>query len=268
MQFYSDRFVVEQTSSLSLFLYSKAFALMAKDEQGSVVAAHHYALRDWNELPSIISSDILINSENTVGKVYVHNNLFCLVPSLLFDPSVRTTYLNFITPLQEERQEVFYDGVDSNNIQVVGAVEKEIIALLDHALPDLDITHGACLLLSYLFKEKNEMLGQELFVLAEQGHMYLAAFSGSELKIFNRFPVEGDRDFLKYVFSVIHQLSFDRMHCRLTLIGRMEGINIDLEFLKLYFKNILATAPKSNQTYSPGAEKFKETNLLEAYWNS
>ncbi len=268
MKFYSDRFLVEETSNLSLFLYPKAFVLMAKDEREAVIAAHYYPLTDWNELEQIIETDILINAPNTVGKIFVHNNLFCLVPSVLFDPSVKSTYLNFATALDEERQEVFYDGVDSNNIQVVGAVEKETIALLDRALPDLEVSHGACLLLSYLFKEKNEMLGQELFVLAEEGHTYLAAFAAGELKVFNRFPVQGDQDFLKYSFSVLHQLSFDRMHCRVTILGNPEGIPFDVELLKQYFKNILVAAPKFTQTYSPGAEKFKETNLLEAYWNA
>jgi len=268
MKFYSDRFVVEETSNLSLFLYPSAFVLMAKDEQGSVIAAHQYALGNWNELKQIIATDTLINAANTVGKIYVHNNLFCLVPSVLFDPSARSTYLNFITALDEERQEVFYEGVDSNNIQVVGAVEKELVALLDNALPDLEIAHGAGLLLSYLFRERSEMLGQELFILAERGNMYLAAFASGELKVFNRFPVEGNQDFLKYVFAAIHQLLFDRMHCRVTLIGNPDGIPVDVEFLKQYFKNIRVTVPKFTQTYSPGAEKFQETNLLEAYWNA
>src|SRR5690606_41277492 len=127
---------------------------------------------------------------------YVHNDLFCLVPSVLFDPSVKSTYINFIGAADKNLTEIFYEGVDSNNIQVVGAIEKEIIGLLDNALPDLEITHGASLVLSYLLKDRNEMLGQEIFVFAEEGHIYLAAFAGDDLKVFNRFPINGGQDFL------------------------------------------------------------------------
>jgi glycosyltransferase A (GT-A) superfamily protein (DUF2064 family) len=117
-------------------------------------------------------------------------------------------------------------------------------------------------------KGKNDLLGQELYVLAEDGNMYLAGFASSELKLFNRFPVTGNDDFLKYTFSVLHQLSFDRMHCRITLLGDPKGIHVDIQLLNEYFKNIQITEPRSNQTYAPGAEKFKESILLESYWNA
>src|SRR5690606_19855910 len=120
-------------------------------------------------------------------------------------------------------------------------IDKETVALFDNSLPDMEITHGASLVLSYLLKDKNEMLGQEIFVVAEQDHMYLAAFAGNELMIFNRFPVEGDQDFLKYTFSVLHQLEFDRMHCRITLVGDIDGIHVNLDVLKQYFNNMLVT---------------------------
>jgi|GEM_PF-284910 len=264
-RYYSDRFDVEQTSNLSLFLYTHSLVVMAKDKNGSVIGTHLYGFDDRLELGRIISDDSLINGANTVGKLYVHNDLFCLVPGLLFDPSVKSTYINFIAAVDEDRYEVFYEGVDSNNIQVVGAVEKEIIELLDNALPDLEITHGVFLVLSYLLKGRNEMLGQEVLVFAEEGSMYLAAFTGDELRVLNRFPVKGDQDFLKYAFAVMHQLAFDRMHCRITLLGDLSGIQVNLDVLKQYFKNILRLEPQFNQTYSPGAEKFKETHLLEAF---
>src|SRR5690606_23805988 len=268
IKFYGDRFDVEQTSNLSLFLYDHSLVLMAKNQNGAVIASHEYFLSNREELKEVIESDTLINATNTAGKLYIYNNLFCIVPSMLFDPSEKTTYLNFSTALNEEKQEVFYEGLDSNNIQIVGAIDKATVALFDNPLPDMEITHGASLVLSYLLKDKNEMLGQEIFVVAEQGHMYLAAFAGGELKVFNRFPVEGDQDFLKYALSVLQQVGFDRMHCRITLVGDIQGIHINVDVIKQYFNNFLVTVPKFNQTYSPGAEQFKETNRLEAFWTA
>ncbi len=267
-KYYSDKFDVEQTSNLSLFLYIHSMTVMARNENGAVIGSHLYSFVDNLELNEIIGTDLLINAENTSGKLYVHNDYFCLVPSMLFDPSVKSTFLNFSTAVNDDKQEVFYEGVDSNNIQVVGGIEKEVLATFDNVLPDMEITHGASLVLSYLLKGKNDMLGQELFIVAEEEHIYLAGFASSELKIFNRFPVTGDQDFLKYTFSVLHQLAFDRMHCRITIIGDLAGINVDINVLNQYFKNLLITEPKFNQTYSPGAEKFRESKLLEAFWTA
>lgn len=264
--FYSDRFDVEDTSSLSLFLYDGSLSVLARNSTGAVIGSHVYSFNSQSSLATIFSHDRLINAQNTAGKLHVHNNQFCLVPSVLFDPSEKSTYLNFTTALDEEKYEVFYEGVDSNNIQVVGAVEKEVLSLLDPVLPDLEITHASCLILSYLSGLRSHLLGQELFVFVEQGYMYVAAFAGTELKLYNRFPVRGEQDFLKYTFAVTHQLAFDRMYCRITLLGELSGIQVDVEVLKEYFKNIQASVPQSNQSYSPGAEKFKEMNLLEAFW--
>lgn len=264
--FYSDRFDVEDTSSLSLFLYNTCLSILAKNEAGAVIGSHLYSFSGASALADIFSQDSLINAKNTVGKLYVHNGHFCLVPGVLFDPSMRSTYLNFIAQVEDDHYEVFYEGVDSNNIQVVGAVEREVLMLLDNALPDLEVSHASCLILSYLSGLKSHLLGQELFVFAEQGHMYVVAFAGAELRLFNRFPVNGEHDFLKYTFAVTHQLAFDRMYCRITILGDISGTQVDVEVLKKYFKNIQTGVPYSNQTYSPGAEKFKETNLLEAFW--
>jgi len=264
--YYSDKFDVEQTSNLSLFLYTHALAILAKNANGSVIGCHLYTFDEKGEIPEIVERDLFINADNTAGKLFVYNNHFCLVPSVLFDPSVKSTFLKFSSRVDEEKQEVFYEGVDSNNLQVVGAIDKEVLLVFDRGLPDLDITHASSLILSYLLSDKNNMLGQELYVFAEDGHVFLAGFGGSELKIFNRFPVRGEQDFLKYTFAVLHQLGFDRMHCRITCLGNLEGIGVDPGSLNIYFKYLLHEVPKLNQTYSPGAEGFKESKLLEAYW--
>lgn len=259
---------MEQTSNLSLFLYVNSLVLLAKDQNEEIIAGKIHYFNNILELKNIVETDILINASNTSGKLFVHNNHFCLVPTILFDPSVKSTYLNFSTPFDEEKQEVFYEGADNNTIQIVGAIEKEILAIMDDALPDLELAHGAGLILSYLFQWRGNMLGQELFVVAEQSHIYIAGFVREEMKIFNRFPVENDQEFLKYTFSVLHQLAFDRMHCKISLLGDISGIQVDPDVLKLYFKNLILAEPKSNHTYALGAEKIKETRLLEAFWTA
>src|SRR5690554_5454346 len=104
--YYSDKFDVEQTSNLSLFLYTHALAIMAKNANGSVIGCHLYSFEEMGEIPAIVEKDLFVNAENTAGKLFVYNNHFCLVPSVLFDPSVKSTFLNFCTGVDEEKQEV------------------------------------------------------------------------------------------------------------------------------------------------------------------
>jgi len=264
--FYGDRFDVRDISNLSLFLYDRTLVIMAKNQYSALIGSHLCFFENQEELREIVSKDLLLNAENTQGKLYVHNDYFCLVPSVLFDPSSKSTYLNFSADVTADHYEVCYEGVDSNNIQVVGAVGKETISLWDNVLPDLEVAHGACVPLSYLSSQKGNFLEQELFVFAEHGHMYVIAYAGNELKLFNRFPVQSDQDFLKYTFAVTHQLAFDRLYCRITILGDLAGIQVDLENLKEYFRNIKMGEIQANQTYSPGAEQFKDTHLLEAFW--
>ena len=264
---YGDKFDVEHISSLSLFLYESELYLLAKDQNTTIIATHSYSFESLEELAEIFKEDSLLNANNTAGKLYVHNQQFCIVPGVLFDPTIKSTYLNFSTKLNTSQQEVFYEGVDSNNIQVVGAVEKEVLDLCDPILPDMEITHGATLVLAYLFQDKKEMLGQEIFVVAQTGFMYLAAFSLGELILLNRFKVKSNEDFLKYTFSVLHQLDFNRTLCRISVLGDLKKIGIDMETLKLYFKNIVSPEPKSNLTYSSGTETVKDSRMLEGYWN-
>jgi hypothetical protein len=267
-KYYGDKLDMEKISGLSLFLYSDSLILIAKNHNGAIIGGHIYSYQNFLELREIIENDILINASNTTGKLYVHNDHFCLVPSVLFDPSVKNTYLNFCNAVDEEKQEIFYEGVFSNNIQVVGAIEKEVLSILDNLLPDLEVAHGASFVLPYILEGKKNMIGQEVVIVAERNHMYLAGFTNRELKIFNRFPVENDQEFLKYTFSVLHQLAYDRMHCKITLLGDIAGIHVNLDVLNLYFKNLLHPDPICNQTYSPGAEKLKETKMLEAFWTA
>jgi hypothetical protein len=245
------------------------FVVMAhKTGDHSINAVHHYTLISGKDLEDIVEEDTLINSSNIAGKLYVHNRLFSLVPTILFDPSHTELYLNFSADLETEndRWEICYEGIQNNTIQVVGATEKKLLGLLDSKIPELDLAHGASLTLAYFMEGRKDLLNQEIFIHIIPESIYIAGFRGGELMVFNQFPVTKEADFLKYVLTVIQQLAFDRVHCKITLLGNLELIHCKLENLQLYFKNIQETLPPQKIRYQPGAEEFKNTRLLEAFW--
>lgn len=266
-EFYSDKLDIQNISSLSLLLCPHKITIIAKDHNGSISGVHIYRFKETEELKNILNKDQFLNASNNPDtKTYLYHEKFCLVPGMLFDPGQKAVYLNFSAPLEEE--EVFYEGIENNNMVLVSAVEKEIKEILMSKTSSLSFSHGAAVVLDFLFHEKADMLNQEIAVVVEDSHIYLAGFTNRELHLFNRFEIQGNQDFLKYTFSALHQLAFDRMHCKISLIGNLQDINVQEEVLHKYFKNIVMVTPKINQNYLPGAERYKETKMLSAFWTN
>ena len=265
-EFHSDKLDVTATSSLSLLLCDHRLTVIAKNQNGSIIGVNLYPFLEKEELENILKTDVFINSPHEGNKLFVFNQNFCLVPGMLFDPENKSTYLHFSAP--QDGQEVFFDGLENNKTILVGSIDESIFQLFSNYLPNFHISHGSHLVLEYLLEERPEMLNQELSIVIEQNQIYIAGFANKELKLFNRFEVANNQDFLKYTFSVLHQLAFDRMHCKITLLGNLEDIGVQEDVLSLYFKNLVVSTPRTNQNYLIGAEAYKETRNLAAFWTN
>ena len=237
------------------------------DNRNEIMAVHLYTANKQEDIKNILETDEIINGSNAAGKLYVHHQKFGLVPSHLFNPSHTSLYLNFYTDLGAGEWEIAYDGVSNNTIQVLGAIDKSMVLKLDGHIPELEVSHGATQVLDYILQNKGDLLHQEIFISLSPGSFYIAGFKEGELVLFNRFAALGEEDFVKYVLTVLHQLAFDRMHCKITVYGSIEFIHCELNQLQSYFKNIHQIDPVQNITYHSGAENFKNTKLLEAFWS-
>ncbi|GGZ27637.1 hypothetical protein GCM10007049_20600 [Echinicola pacifica] len=268
-EFYSDKFDATIASNLSLFLYAERLIIIAKDANGSILAVNDYPFQESQELHSILESDELVQAckSQEGSKIYVFSEDFCLVPGMLFESDSAAKYLHFATPIMDSVT-FFHRGIENNSIVVLGAGPKSLLKIFKKHINAPEIIHGSTLALEYFLSDKSEMLNQELAISIEDGQIYVAGFSARELKFFNRFEVSNNQEFLKYTFSVLHQMAFDRMHCKITIIGNLKEIGVDQKILDQYFKNINLPEPKTTQTYHPGAEEFKTTKKLAAFWTN
>ncbi|WP_229239825.1 DUF3822 family protein [Echinicola soli] len=259
---------MSNTSGLSLLFYPQRLIVLAKNQNGLVIGVNDYPFVEKNELEMILQKDLFISQKasHCEATLYVYSPDFCLVPSVLFDASEAETYLNFST--KTDGTDSFYSSLNEDQLVIVGGIEKATLAIFSKYVNNLSLKHGSSLAITYLLGEKPLMLNQELAVIIEDNEVYIAGFTNKELKFFNRFEVRNNQDFLKYSFSVLHQLAFDRMHCKITLCGNLEEINVQEQVLRKYFKNMEITSPKPTQNYLPGAESFRETKKLEAFWAS
>lgn len=266
-QFLSDKFDTSKVSNLSLLLSYSTLTIMAKDQNNAVVGSQIYHYSGKEELKNIIDEGDLFKSDIAEGKLFIHNDHFSLVPGLVYEPNNKIQYLNFASDLlSEEECIIFADSLGSNNLYVIGALQKDIFQLFENKIKALKINHGSVIGLSYLLDNKYEFIGQEVFIILNYGHVYLSAFSSHELLIYNRFEVSSEEDLLKYLFIIFQQYEFNREYCKVNVLGDLNSINSSKESLENYFKHIIEVDPTTNINYLPGAEKIKTTKSLDAYW--
>lgn len=262
--FKSDRFDLQEVSGLSLFLYPHSIHIFAKDSNGSNSCIHSYSSFEANDLDKLILSDPLLKNDLPVN-VYFHQSYFILVPGVLFDPLEEATYLAFVG---EARSETFYfnTALDSNNLQVVTGISRQVKKSLELRFSEINYYHGSVSMLSFLFKERFNLIDQEILVYSFKNYMYAAAFTRQELVAFNLFEIISQEDILKYVMILIQQLKCDRNYVRITILGFDPALNITQDWGKSYFQNFRIIDPISNQIYTHGFKNLKSLNLFEVNW--
>lgn len=259
---------ISSISNLSLFLYSRLLTVLAKNPIGEVIGVHVYGYSNVDELFEIIEKDNFIQSSNTFGKLYIHNEAFCLVPNHLFDPSHKEQYLNFTTEVDPDKMEIFYENIPNSEIQAVGSLSLDVLKKFDEPLPDLEIIPGVLFPLSLLLNPDTVFEDQEIFIFPIPDHIYIAAFSLGTLVFFNSFKIKSDDDFIKYTLTVVQQLGFDQENTKVNILGDLSQVQSSEDVLSPYFSTISMEVPPEKITYSPdhGLDDFKKTMLLEAYW--
>ncbi|MDO6437558.1 DUF3822 family protein [Cyclobacterium sp. 1_MG-2023] len=266
-KFISDKYDMQDISYLSLFLYEKLLAVIAHTEESQkITASFIYSFQEQETVNQIIETEEIFNAPNSEGKLYLHHQRFTLVPTQLFNASQCSKYLSFATEVNEAEDNITYTGIANNGIQVLGTADKQLLDQLDKKLPELEIAHGASHVLDYFLSQNQDFLNQELFIHSSPDCMYLAAFTEGKLSLFNRFIIADEASFLRYVFTFIQQMAFDRTHCKIRFFGNPEWLHTSKEGMDLYFKNIHIITPEQNVSYLSGAESFLNTHLLEAFW--
>ncbi len=260
----SDKFDVEDTAGLSLFLYPHSLFVFAKEKNQANIGIHHYQKFDLENLEGLFGTDPLLRTD-VPAKFYFHQAGFSLVPGVLFQAGSEREYLQFAEKLPDAAH-FFSTPLDSANLQAVSFIPTKLRKNLDARFSEITLHHGSCSFLSYLFKERFNLIGQEVLVNYFKSHIYVAAFTDQDLSVFNFFEINGKEDILKYVLITISQLNFGRSHVRVSLFGATEKSGITEAWGKGYFQNFRLVNPHANQNYSHGFKHLKSENVLESYW--
>jgi hypothetical protein len=260
----SDKFDVEDTAGLSLFVYPRSLFIFAKDQNQANIGIHHYDEFSLTDLESLFSIDPLLRQDVPV-KFYIHHSGFSLVPGVLFQPGKEKEYLEFAQEVPDDAM-FFSSPLDSNNLQIVSFISTKLKKNLDARFSEVSLHHGSCNFLSYLFKERFNLIGQEILVNYFRTHIYIASFTDQDLSLFNLFEISGREDLLKYILIAMGQLKYDRNHVRVSIFGATGESEITEAWGKSYFQNFKLQQPHANQNYSHGFKHLKSENTFETYW--
>ncbi|AFL84854.1 hypothetical protein Belba_2290 [Belliella baltica DSM 15883] len=261
---YSDKFDTQTVSSLSLFLFDEKYILLSKDVNGEVSGIHQKFFSDLKSLSFVIQRDKLY-ALDVPKKIFLFHKPAALIPGLIFDSNHLPYYLGFVEKNSIDVSYLF-SNLDSNNCYLVSKINNELKAIFTGNQSKLSFHHGASSFLSYILKDKNTYINQEIFISVYSQGFYLAAFKNQTLTVFNTFDCEDRETLMKYLFGIVKHLNFDQKYCRITLFGEYTALDIDQEFGHTYFKNFILDQPKANQQYQASASIFQNSNLFEAFW--
>jgi len=260
----SDRFDLQDASYLSLFLYPDSIHIFAKDENESNICIHSYSQSNLDSIDKLILTDPLLRTDIPI-RIYNHSPYFSLVPGVLFQQGKEKIYLDFVGK-SIENPIYFNTALDSNNLQVVSSISGKLSRTLSSRFSEISYYHGSVSVLSYLFKERFNLIGQEILIYIFDRHMYAAAFTDQELSVFNLFEIDSTEDIFKYLLILNAQLDFNRNHVRISVLNSNPTNDLTEELGKAYFNNFRFLKASENQNYSHGFKNLKHLSLFEVNW--
>ncbi|GHB50072.1 hypothetical protein GCM10008106_33600 [Mongoliitalea lutea] len=259
----SDKFDAHDVSSLSLVLFNHLYILFLKDKNKQILGVQWEIKKNLQAAVKAVSS-IPVFSKDLTLDVFYHGENLALIPGVIHEPNFNKALL-YVGNTPEKDLVQYNTSLESNNLQLLGELPKDIVDQLSAGKQEVNFHHAAASFLSLALKEKFNMLSQEIWVSLQTNFLYLAAFKNQELVVFNRFEATNEEMILKYIYGIANKLDFDPKLFRLTIF-ESEFNKLPQAWGEAYFKNIKRSQPISNQIYHLGAEDFKHTGLFEASW--
>lgn len=261
---YSDKFDIDLVSSLSLFLFDEKYILLGKDVNDQISGIHQKFFSDLNSLNFVLERDKLFGLDIPT-KIFLFHKSFALIPGVVFEASSLETYLNF-SDQNDLPATYLYSNIDSNNLYIASKIDNSLKAIFEKKKSNITCHHGSSSFLSYAFGCQKSFLNQEILISVFGHNFYVAAFKNQNLDTFNVFECEDRDSFMNYLYGVSNHLDYDRKHCRVTVMGEFEQLEIDQDFGEKFYKNFKLTQPEPNQRYQDGAEIFKKSKFFEGFW--
>ncbi|HEA23602.1 hypothetical protein LCGC14_1283900 [marine sediment metagenome] len=186
--------------------------------------------------------------------VVVHrNNLFGLVPMVLFDDEELPNYLKFNTKILAN-DHMAYDELDLNDLVNVYVPFVNINNYVYDLFGAFTFKHHGTVLIESLLQNYNQLSQQSssgknevCYIYVYERQMDITIIAQKKLLLFNNFSFVTKEDFLYYLLFTLEQLKLDTGSIIVKLFGDIEEDDDIFQLCLQYINNITIFAPTQMQ---------------------
>lgn len=169
-------------------------------------------LLDKNKIKKVAFSEVVV----------VHrNNLFCLVPKVLFDVRELANYLKFNAKILAN-DHIAYDEIENQDIVNVYIPYVNINNYIYDLFGEFDFVHHGTVQIQTLLALQNPGNDPICYVHVLEKHMDITILKNKKLELYNNYHYETKEDFLYYLLFALEQLKLDPNTVKLKLFGTIE----------------------------------------------
>lgn len=233
---------------LSFFIHNKSNDLIDNGnvcfrESTTTLNTSSYIIPDLPILiDDIFKSNSLLNQPFYKVSLYFDNELFTLVPKVLFDNSKISDYLKFNAKVLQTDQ-VCYDYIENTELVIVYVPYTNVNNYFFERFGTFDFYHKASLLIDNEFK--NLTSTNTVSIYKNTTHFYLVVTKNKETTLLNRFNVQTPEDFIYYILFTLEQLDINPDTTPISIYGE---ITKDDPFYKLVYTYIRDIDLKNTST--------------------
>lgn len=175
-----------------------------------------------------------------------------LIPTPLFDPSVRDSYLQFNFQPGEEEQ-TFSDHLVPFDAHLVYSMPSSTVVALQHHFPTVRVHHLTSVFIASIWiNYKNRINSMRVFINLREKFFDLVLFDGRQMSYCNAFHYANAEDVAYYLIFVLEQLNINPEGVSAVLLGKAERNTPLFELLSRYIRHIEFGRRNESYKYSYG----------------
>lgn len=202
-----------KTNELSILVLKDGFSFCTQEQ--TFAFPFEQSLPKESDIQTFISSH---NLPTDTVRIYFFDTNSVLVPTLLYDATIKEKYLIAATPITAG-EEVVADKLSELSITAVYPQKKALITLLQSCFPKAVSKHFSSALLPHLKEISVGSSKRNIFIHLRKGYFDLFLFQGSQLLLQNTFEQKNAEDFLYYLFYVTEQFYLKPEQFKLYFLG-------------------------------------------------
>ncbi|MGS0526952.1 DUF3822 family protein [Zobellia nedashkovskayae] len=189
--------------------------------------------------------------------VVVHrNNLFSLVPQVLFNEDELANYLKFNTKILAN-DHLAFDELESYEINNVYVPFVNINNYIYDLFGEFTFKHNGTVMVESLLNNHSASKEAMCYIHTSQRQMDVTVIASKKLLLFNSFNFVTKEDFLYYLLFTLEQLELDTESVSIKLFGDIEKDDDIYDLCYNYVKDVSMFYPSF--TEHPGIDRPEET---------